>query len=555
MAPSTNGSDSNGRIGQTQISPVTWAVFFGAWALYHSLRSWNFSGVDGPFRALEALRSEKIFFHGNNHMLYPVWFHLWGKLLGLLGLRPTDPVELMRSAQALNAMLGAGILAGLHHLFRQMASSTKALLGTAAVGLSYCFLKHATNSAEVIPGIFFGVLGLIWMVRGIRRDAVLPLIVSGCWLALALASYQSMGQLALIGVVLCCNVSSSASQGRPSLMAMVGRLFWVGVGGILGICVVYGWAFHMQDIPVAKMVPKFFKMADGSEDFFGFKSSRFLHLAIGYLSGWYNLFPPDSTGIRETLRRPDAALWLCWIGLGALLVARIVMGVCRDWLLDFRDRRLIWRVTTATAGIGLLLPLLCWDPYYDKLLILPLMGSVAIALAVLRAGDSQNKRQWKWAWAAAGLLLLEIGSLAGSTLWNMRNPNTYLEDAKRVASLARPEDWMILEFDPVSQYFTAIFLNDWNRTVAMPMLKKDQAKKWLANAKEKSRQGSGRLLFLGVLEMDRENWNAFIGRTGGMEYDELNLERASAKELASFRNGRQRILLYEVPVSSLPPAP
>lgn len=362
----------------------------------------------------------------------------------------------------------------------------------------------------MIPGVFFGVLGIIWIVRGIRRDAVPPLIISGCWLALALASYQSMGQLALVGVVLCCNVSGSTSQERPSLKAMMGRLFWVGVGGTLGICVVYGWAFHMQGIPVSKMASRFFKMADGSEDFFGFNFSRLFHLPLGYLSGWYNLFPPDSTGIRQTLGRPDAALWICWIGLGGLVVGRIILGVAHDWWLAFRNRGVIWLVTTATAGIGLSLPLLCWDPYYDKLLILPLMGSIGIALAVLQACNSQPERSWKWAWAAAGLLFLEILSVTGSTLWNRKHPKTYLEDAKRVASIARPEDWIVVEFDPVSQYFTAVFLADWNRTVSMPMLKKNQARKWLANAKEMSRQGSGRLLFLGVLEMDRKNWNAFV---------------------------------------------
>lgn len=40
-----------------------------------------------------------------------------------------------------------------------------------------------------------------------------------------------------------------------------------------------------------------------------------------------------------------------------------------------------------------------------------------------------------------------------------------------------------------------------------------------------------------------------------MEYDELNPERASAKELASFKNGEQRIVLYEVPVGSPQPSP
>jgi hypothetical protein len=43
------------------------------------------------------------------------------------------------------------------------------------------------------------------------------------------------------------------------------------------------------------------------------------------------------------------------------------------------------------------------------------------------------------------------------------------------------------------------------------------------------------------------------GRIGGMAYDDLNLERTSARELARFKNGQQKIVLYEVPIQPVSP--
>ena len=357
-----------------------------------------------------------------------------------------------------------------------------------------------------------------------------------------------MGQLALVGIVLCCNLPRDGMPGRLNIATMISRLFWVGVGGTLGICAVFGWSFHMQGIPLGKMVSQFFNLAEGSDAFFGLHLSRALHLPLGYLSGWYKILPPDATGIRTTLARPDAAFWVCWIATGAFLVGGISLHVMRGWWLISQKFGTIWLVTTIIAGLGLAFPLLCWDPYYDKLLLLPLMGSVAIGLAALgcsRRGTEQRQTRYR---SVVGLLILEMLSTGGSTIWEWRNPKTFLDDAKVVASIVGPNDWVVLEFNPVAAYFDTMLMTDRDRSMTMPMLKKEEARSWITNAKVQCERSGGRLLFLGVLEMDRKNWDAFVGRIGGMEYDELEAERRSAKELARFKNGEQQIFLYEVPV-------
>ena len=48
------------------------AVFIGFAGFYVLLRSKNILAVDGAHRCLEVFRRQGVFFHGNNHMLYPV---------------------------------------------------------------------------------------------------------------------------------------------------------------------------------------------------------------------------------------------------------------------------------------------------------------------------------------------------------------------------------------------------------------------------------------------------------------------------------------------------
>ena len=88
---------------------LTVAVFFLVFALVFSiLRSRDIFAVDGAFRCLEVFRRGGIFFHDNNHMLYPVNVLLWTRLMSALGLTSNGPLQFFSNVELMNCTAAAG---------------------------------------------------------------------------------------------------------------------------------------------------------------------------------------------------------------------------------------------------------------------------------------------------------------------------------------------------------------------------------------------------------------------------------------------------------------
>src|SRR5258707_9349689 len=64
---------------------VAAVVFLASGLIFSLLRSKDIFAVDGAFRCLEVFQRPSIFFHDNNHMLYPVNVFVWTRLAGVLG--------------------------------------------------------------------------------------------------------------------------------------------------------------------------------------------------------------------------------------------------------------------------------------------------------------------------------------------------------------------------------------------------------------------------------------------------------------------------------------
>src|SRR5712672_1267159 len=64
---------------------VAAVVFLASALIFSLLRSEDIFAVDGAFRCLEVFQRPNIFFHDNNHMLYPVNVFVWTRLAGVLG--------------------------------------------------------------------------------------------------------------------------------------------------------------------------------------------------------------------------------------------------------------------------------------------------------------------------------------------------------------------------------------------------------------------------------------------------------------------------------------
>src|SRR5580700_9301202 len=100
--------------------PARWigfaVVFLGFFAIYAALRSPDFMAVDGGVRCFGVYHRQEIFFHGNNHMLYPVNVREWDQLVRSIVGPCQDPLEFARRTQLMNGLATATSVAVLFML-------------------------------------------------------------------------------------------------------------------------------------------------------------------------------------------------------------------------------------------------------------------------------------------------------------------------------------------------------------------------------------------------------------------------------------------------------
>ena len=170
------------------------AAIFGCFALlYASLRSRDIFATDGAHRCLEVFHRQAIFFHENNHLLYPVNVLAWTRLIAALGMKPNGPFEFYRIAELMNCFAAAASLAIVFLLIQWTISSWRFALGAVVtLGLSKAFFSQATNANEAVVGLFWSLLAVLLLVLGLRARSLLLIFVSGLIFSLAMATYESM---------------------------------------------------------------------------------------------------------------------------------------------------------------------------------------------------------------------------------------------------------------------------------------------------------------------------------------------------------------------------
>jgi hypothetical protein len=186
-----------------KVISLTALVLVAFLCLFVLLRTRNIFEVDGASRCLEVFRRQTLFFHGNNHMLYPANVLVWNRMVGALGFRPNGAEEFFAITQWMNCLAGAGCLAIVFYLMYLVTSSVRLAFGVVlAYGLSRAFLLHATNAAEPLAGVFWSLLAMCFAALSLKRKSNWPIIVSALLFSLAMATYQSTIFLAPSALVL-----------------------------------------------------------------------------------------------------------------------------------------------------------------------------------------------------------------------------------------------------------------------------------------------------------------------------------------------------------------
>src|SRR5260370_25599618 len=347
------------------------AVLFLVFALIFSfLRSKDIFGVEGSFRCLEVYRRHSIFFHENNHMLYPVNVLAWTRLLGAVGLMGETRQSFYSRVELMNCFAAAASVHMVFCLTKLATPSLRLVLCVAAgLGFSKAFLLPATNSAEPMVGIFWSFLAICLAALSFKTERKWPIIASGFLFALAMATYQSTIFLAPAAIVVIW-YGRAPEQGQSFFSGpRVALLSQFALGGLAGCLSIYGWVFWRLGINRPNEMLRRFFVQQASRVYASPGAGKLLNLPISPVRNAFP-FPPGDTGIRNLLAGP----WLSTILFHLIVVAVSSFVAAHAALVIQEMGRLpaIQRTAFVAAGPGFLLSpvaLVLMDPDHAQVLL------------------------------------------------------------------------------------------------------------------------------------------------------------------------------------------
>jgi len=515
-------------------------VFLVSALIFSLLRSKDIFAVDGAFRCLEVFQRPSIFFHDNNHMLYPVNVFVWTRLAGVLGFATPTRQDFHALVELMNCFAAAASLSIVFYLTKVALRSVRvALCVTAGLAFSRAFLLHATNSAEPMVAVFWSLLAVAFAALAFRTEAGWPITVSGFLFALAMATYRSTIFLVPAAVVLIAQ--SRTPTGRQTFfsrrrLAALGQLAF---GGLAGCLCVYGWAFWRLGVQNPSEMLRRFLVQEDTRVYLGVGIGKLLNLPIGLVR---NVFRVHShyVGIRALLAGPriPTILFLLLLATVCALLGVYIVLVIQKW------SRLSAIVRTAfmSAGAGFLssaIPLALWEPNYDKLWLQPLC-CLAVLLGISTTVVAATQRNsFPLSKAIPALLLAGVLS---NTFWAVRSHSAEISDfneTERLSHLVAERDLLVGGWDRL----TTLYGYGWAETqvFAFPSEAVVHGAGSVQRLQEqviKTHQAGGKVYFLGLLDLPRDVWDSFLGSRCGVSYSELDFYRAHASApVAKFQDG------------------
>jgi hypothetical protein len=522
-----------------------WIVFA---FVYLTLRSNQFTAVDGALRSMQVYWRRPPYIGSNNHLLYPANVYAWSEFLKALGARWNSPVEFVRLIQAMNALFGAGAVALVYLLIRRMTGvNAPAMAGALIFGISHTVLMHAANSAEPVVGLFVSLAAAAIAIEGISRNKIGWLMLSGFLLALALANYESMFLIAPSLFLMAALLSGPDCMPEelpfsrldfPSNLdeaaIRLKRAFAMAAGFFIGLIAIYGTAFHCAGIhsPHA-MILRFLSMGGGRRVYGGWSISKAVNFPVGFIGNLFGILPRNYGGLRQMLKEDRFARLTLISALGAVLAATTV--TIYSSLIRKAGKfapRLTVRILLGVGAAFIFFPNVYWDPIYNKLWLQPL--AVIVVFAAVLADQLEGWR-YKAAAVMSALIIAGEGAINLPRAWAAHTqPTACLEDARAVANLVRPTDKVIADFDPVSTLWLSLYDDQPSRSLMFPAENPSVSLPTLRDWTNQCAMSGCRIVFINVLNQSRSTWNGFLGNRVGVPYDALDDYRLAAKPLLTF---------------------
>jgi hypothetical protein len=535
------------------------AILFASFgAFYALLRSKNIFAVDGAHRCFEVYRRQNLFFHPNNHLLYPVNVLVWSRIAAVLGFKENGALQFFSTVQLMNCFAAAGCVALLYSLMYRVIPSWRICLGV-AVGYGFCkaVLEQATNANEPMMGVLWSLLAISFAALSLKVKSNWPLLVSGFLFALALATYQSTVFLGPAAIVLALQNPSKDDDDAPLRSSQWPRVGALALGGLVGCVLTYGGAYYFQGTRTPSSMLSRFLVLETGRVYYGASGGKFLNVPIGLI---HNIFPTlrNYTGLRNLLEGPKSTL-VSFCFFLVLFFTLLVFGFRQIW----KSRGSLpgpLRIGLLSASVGLvftMIPILIWDPQYDKLWLQPL-ACLAYLLAIALYLIRQDERSHFLISKALPAIVL-IGCLSNVTwaIYDHTHETQGMQEAQRVAEIVGKQDLVVGGWDNVSLLYADIWRGDshyMDFTAESVSYGKDVTTR-LNEAVLKTKERGGRVYFLGVVDLPKNAWDSYLGIRCGVPFSELDLYRANSSAVAKFHNGSIDVTLWQFDSVGVRPAP
>lgn len=501
--------------------------------IFLALYSRDYMAVDGTTRCLAVSHRNEIFFHGNNHLLFPVNVFLWHKFLAFFGLKASNKLDYIHLTTWMNALAAAGVLAIFYSLIKFVTKSTKYSLAiTICYGFSRAFLMHATNASEPMVGLFWSVLAIKILVIALKKDYTKLIFLVGFLFALTMATYQSMVLLSPMTVLLC--LQWPTTEDYKKLIYRLGYLF---SGSIFGVATIYGYAYYTTGTKnLSSMIARFFAVT-GDSVYGSWALSKVLSLPIQFVRSILPIWPGDFAGIIGWFIETFGDNWVYWAYLVySLLFVLGTLLVFFVWQIR-KEITTVEKIAIQAALVGIILPLVAaayWFPGYDKLWLQPNFCLVFL-FGVLVKQASTLTRFNLFLPAVLLFVVLEISSNLFWLIPNHYQKNVALSCAEEVSKIVKsPPDLVIADWDHVSLLYGAL----WSYHIySFPSAAEQRGVAVLAEVEkliEETKQRGGKVYFLGLLDETEYTWSVFIGARG-VPYESFDKYRQQSKKLKHFK--------------------
>jgi hypothetical protein len=517
-------------------------LFVSFLIIYVVFHSPDLMAVDGPFRSCEVFHRQKIFFHGNNHLLYPVNVLTWDRVIGSVLGACEDPLEFARRTQLMNGLAAAASVAVIFILIRGAPASTKIATWTAcAFGFSRAFLLHATNAAEPPVGLLLSLLAVAAAATAAKVGRAWPAVLAGVLLAAAMATYQTMILIGPAVLLLCAiRLNDSTTKGVSVSHGPAMRIAGFLAGSAAGVVGIYGWAYSRQGITGSgAQLRRFLTIDGGSAVYGGLSASKAINTPVGLIGNLFFAVPHDYAGIRWLLRNHATDGWPAWLSVLMLITVTgaVALGclVGRQWHNLGRTQRHLLIV----AAVGLLCTLvgpIYWVATYEKLWLQPIGAVVllvGLSLAILPPSRSQRT-------AAAMCMTLILVEFLSNSCWvipNLGSKTPYLDEARRVNGVLREDDLVVYGWDGISVVYSSLY-GFGRPQICLPSAAHERGLGVIDDLRQRighaDSQGH-RVFFLGVLDVSEAAWQPFLGARLGVPFHAMDEFRRRCCPVVTFR--------------------